>query len=125
MPSRPRSNGGRRTMSRLSSTTWPDSTGTSPMMDRSVVVLPAPFRPTRPRMEPVEISRESDRRIESPPSRTTSPSTLNMLRLSQEGPPHGGVREHGVGRPGGDHLALVEREHPPGVALDDLHVVLH
>src|SRR5216117_394155 len=124
MPSRPRSNGWRRTRSWSSRTRLPDTTGTSPMMDRSVVVLPAPFRPTSPTMPPAGISRESERRIESPPSLTSRPRRLSMLRPSQERPPHRGVGEDGVGRPGGDDLALVEREHPLGVALDDLHVVL-
>ena len=62
------------------------SAGRGPVMSRSVVVLPAPFGPSRPNTEPRGTSRssavEGERRRPGPPNRFDRPRQLTAVRRS-------------------------------------------
>lgn len=58
MPRRARSYGGNRVISRSPNVIFPERIGKSAMMLSIVVVLPAPFRPTRQTVSPVLTANE-------------------------------------------------------------------
>src|SRR3954465_13853677 len=86
------------------------------------VVLPAPLRPMRPVIAPGCSSSDTPRRICTAWIDTLSFSTFSMNPHYIA--PHFGVGECCGGRRVGDDAAVVERQHAPGEARDDLHVVL-
>ena len=101
------------------------------MIVRSVVVLPAPFRPTRQTTSPAPDLEPNPRRMWLAWMWTSSPATRSIA---------GGPTRPGGRRPGqtsttsappdarrrrvGEDPALVERDDAVGVAEDDVHVVL-
>src|SRR2546428_12475907 len=96
------------------------------MMVRSVVVLPAPLRPTRQTTSRARTSRETRLRMWLSWMKTSRSWTVSMLVPA---PPddhvdHAGVGLDGCGRGVGQHLALVQRDDPVRIAEDDVHVVL-
>src|SRR5947208_783044 len=97
-----------------------------PMMLFMSVVLPAPLRPMSPVIEPGGTASETSRRICTESIETLSPSTLSIAasQPAHHVALHFRVGERGLRRPVGDDPAVVEREHPPGEAGHDLHVVL-
>src|SRR3974390_3351271 len=93
------------------------------------VVLPAPLRPTRPVIAPCCTCSDTPRRM-----RTDAIDTCKSMTRSTSVRPRGAagdealdvrIVEHGARRTIGDDAPVVEGKHPPGGALDDLHVVLH
>ncbi len=69
----------RRTRARAASAMVPLSIAISPPMARNRLVLPAPFRPTRPTRAPVGIWTEARSTRSRPATRTQSSSIVNML----------------------------------------------
>src|SRR6185436_3495792 len=115
------------TVSLPSKVTEPVRFSTMPMTDFSVVVLPAPLRPSSVTSSPLPISKPTPCRMCDSPYQACRPSTLSSVS-AMTGPDigfdHGGVlRDRGVG-PLGQHLAA--RQHGDGVGEvgDDAHVVL-
>src|SRR6266487_3834828 len=96
------------------------------MMVRSVVVFPAPLRPTRQTTSRARTSMETRLRIWLSWMKTSRSATASILVTP---PPddhvdHALVGLDGRGRGIGQHLALVEGDDPVRVAEDDVHVVL-
>src|SRR6266850_1011199 len=96
------------------------------MTVRSVVVFPAPLRPTRQTTSRACTSRETRLRIWLSWMKTSISWTASMVVAA---PPddhvdHAGVGLDGGGRGIGQHLALAEGDDPVRVAEDDVHVVL-
>src|SRR5260370_6508769 len=103
-----------------------------PMADSSVVVWPAPLRPSRVTSSPRPISKPTPCRICDSPYQACRPSTLSKGTLgnasAMAGPDigldHGGIPRHpGVGPPGHN---LAARQHRGGIReiCDDGHFVL-
>src|SRR6185436_6880133 len=123
----------RRCAGSASRSIWPNSAlpvaGSAPIRARSNVVLPAPLRPIRPHISPSRRSNEASRMIGTGPIATLRLDTLSMGRARAElGAAdqhlHLLVGERDRRRAVGDHGAVVERQHPVGVARYDVHVVL-
>src|SRR5215510_15255641 len=98
------------------------------MMVRSVVVLPAPLRPTRHTTSRSRTSSDTRRRMWLAWMNTSMRSTASMSGLPSPAP-HNHVNHPRVGldlrrRGVGQHLALVQRDDAVGVAEYDVHVVL-
>src|SRR5918996_1757122 len=125
MPSRARRGPGTEPRSVPSKEFRPPAVGRMPVTLLSVVVLPAPLRPTRPTSPPAGTSSVMFRKMTNPRIVTWSPSTHSMSNVAEHGLAHLGIGQHLVGRAVGDHPARVEDEDAPAIALDDLHVVLH
>src|SRR5258706_16290891 len=81
MPLRGTSCGGQRARSSPSNATMPRLLGASPMMARSVVVLPTPLRPSRAAHSPAFTARLTPCRMCSLPIWTWTSSSLSMNRL--------------------------------------------
>ena len=99
--------------------------GSSPMMVRNSVVLPAPLRPIRPANSPAPTSRLTPRRIADRPDRdrdAVKPQHADLL--ADHVAAHSRHRAARCRRPVGDDAAVVERDHARGVARHDVHVVL-
>src|SRR5207245_10892192 len=96
------------------------------MMVRSVVVFPAPLRPTRQTTSRARTSRVTRLRIWLAWMKTSRSVTTSMLAT----PPPDDHVDHALvcldcrGRGIGQHLALVGGVGPVRVAEDDVHVVL-
>src|SRR2546427_727533 len=101
----------------------PARAGSAPTIARTSVVLPAPFRPMTPQRSPVGTWSDTAGRIGVAPMLTSrrwtssTPAPRHVLA-------HARVAEDVGGRAVGQDAALVEREHAPAVALDDVDVVL-
>src|SRR5215207_2832406 len=113
----------------------PARTGSSPMIERIKVVLPAPLRPTRPTNEPSFTKRAASLTTVVPAMSTerSRTSSIAVATLSRDaavkfGPNNIaadiGIGEHGTGRAVGDHASLVEGNDAASVAFDDFHVML-
>src|SRR4029434_9397712 len=122
MPRRARSCVATLARSRPSRRTEPRPGFRSPMTDFMTVVLPAPFRPMRPVMEPAGTSSDTSRRICIDPIETLrlwiSSTLAHHVALDLR------VGKRGLRRRVGDDAAVVEGEHALREAADDLHVVL-
>src|SRR2546428_120425 len=97
--------------------------GSAPTIARTSVALPAPFRPMTPQRSPVGTWSDTARRIGVAPMLTSRRST-SSTPASRHVLAHARVAEDVGGRAVGQDAALVEREHAPAVALDDVDVVL-
>src|SRR3989442_3339630 len=123
MPSLARSCGGSLPISRPWKVTFPPRIGRSPMMLSMVVVLPAPFRPTRHTASLLPTLSETRRRICAGPRQVSMPWTSSMGGPEQ-------VRRHRlvatdlVGRAARQDAALVHGHDPIRVLEDHVHVVL-
>src|SRR5215472_5891861 len=95
--------------------TAPLATFKRPISDFISVVLPAPFRPISPVMDPSGSSSDTSRRICTLRIATLRPRMLSM-QVSHHIAPHLGVGERGLRRRVGDDAAVVEREHAGGEA---------
>src|SRR6185503_4880518 len=108
--------------SRLSKRTEPRPALRRPMTVFITVVLPAPFLPMRPVIEPVGTSSETSRRICIDAMETLS------FSISSTGADHVAldlrVRQRIPRRRVGDDAPVVEREHTLREAAHHLHVVL-
>src|SRR5215470_1313086 len=98
------------------------------MMVRSVVVLPAPLRPTRHTTSRSRTSRETRRRMWLAWMNTSMAWTASMSAAAVPAPHHQ-VDHLRVGPYGGrggvrQHLALVQGDDAVRVAEHDVHVVL-
>src|SRR3989442_274551 len=102
----------------------PSRCASRPMMVRISVVLPAPLRPIRPANSPAPTSMLTLRRIAMGPIDTEMLSSRSMRLLADHITPYLLGCQYFHGRPVGDDPALVERDHPAGIARHDLHVVL-
>src|SRR5919108_3597676 len=99
------------------------------MIVRSVVVLPAPLRPTRQTTSRGPTSSETRRKIWLASMNTSTSATLSTpsrrLRSAADHDVHHLLIAPDLGRRRvGDDPALVERHDAVGVAEDDVHVVL-
>src|SRR5918995_593234 len=112
----------------------PSRAATRPMTERISVVLPAPLWPIIAAITPCGTARSTPWSTGTPAIATSSARISSTSKALRYGPPMGLAADHvlpdlragerlGSGRIG-DHAAVVEGEHAPGVALDDLHVVL-
>src|SRR5438309_3052672 len=123
MPMRARWWGGKSPISRPWKPIFPERTGSSPMMLSIVVVLPAPFRPTRQTASLLPTLSETRRRICAGPRQVSMPWTSSMGGPEQ-------VRRHRlvptdlVGRAARQDAALVHGHDPIRVLEDHVHVVL-
>src|SRR5882672_1610667 len=68
-------------MARPSMSTWPASAATSPQIIATVVVLPAPFGPSRPTISPRPTSKPAPATTARPPYDLFRPLTLNIQPL--------------------------------------------
>src|SRR5712692_5672981 len=111
MPSATISAGERPLSRRPSSSMVPLRTGRSPEMARSVVVLPAPFEPTRATASPRRTSRETALTAVMSPYPASRPSILSSVDIffAEVGLDHFGIARDGGRRTFGDLLA--ERQH--------------
>src|SRR5437667_1288820 len=101
------------------------------MIVLSVVVLPAPLRPTRHTTSRAPTSSETDRRMWLAWTKTSTSARVSIAGSVRPGP----AADHGVDHPPvrldrrrcgvGQHLALVERDDAIGVGEHDVHVVFH
>src|SRR3954466_11247584 len=117
MPSRARPCVGRGTRSRSSSRMVPLEGFNSPITVFMSVVLPAPFRPMSPVMEPVGTSSDTPRKTWTDASDTLKSRMLSMT--SDDIALHFGVGERDLRRSIGDDAAVVEGEHALREAADD------
>src|SRR3954469_21747206 len=113
-------------MSRPSKRTCPVRPGTSRMMARSVVVLPAPLRPMTQTASPAATVSDTPCRMWLRPyqalrSRTSS---IALDRLAEIDAPHLLVRADVVGRALGEEPAVVQHQDAVRDAHDELHPVL-
>src|SRR5580704_16181744 len=133
-PARARSRGAAPVTSRPPSRSRPDRTGWTPAATRSVVVLPAPFGPSRATTWPAATLRSTPCRTEIPsyPARTSRSSSTVFIDapparyscVPQVGRLYGRVvADHG-GRAGRDDLAQVEHVYLVAHVHDQPHVVL-
>src|ERR687892_761315 len=125
MPSRARRGPGTEPRSVPSKEFRPPAVGRMPVTLLSVVVLPAPLRPTRPTSPPAGTSSVMFRKMTNPRIVTWSPSTRSVSDMAEHSLAHLGIGQDLVGRAVGDHLARVEDDDALGVALHHLHVVLY
>src|SRR5438093_11039836 len=104
------------TVSRSSKRTEPERLPTMPMTDFSVVVLPAPLRPSSVTSSPRPISKLTPCRMCDSPYQACRPSTFNsgsgMARPDVSFDDQRVLRHRGI-RPLGQHLAA--RQHGDGV----------
>ena len=116
-----------------SQVTVPPAGGTRPAMAFSVVVLPAPFEPSKATMESAGTRQRNigdthqiavaNQRLETRQhARWSHPHPLHMV--AQIGGDHGGVVDHRPRCALGDDLALMEHHGPLGEGQDHLHDVL-
>src|SRR2546425_2720463 len=123
MPMRARRWGGSPPISRPWKPIFPERTGSSPMMLSMVVVLPAPFRPTRQTASRLPTLSDTRRRFCAGPRQVSMPSTSSMRGPEQ-------VRRHRlvppdlVGGAARQDVALVHRHDPVRVLEGHVHVVL-
>src|SRR6516225_8404818 len=123
MPSRTRRNAGTCARSWPSTRICPSRNGCSPITLLSVVVLPAPLRPTSATSPPAGTVKERPRNICAPSIATRTPSSRSVSSMTEHRSPHVGIGEHG-GRPAvGDDQALIEHQHALAVAEHHVHVV--
>src|SRR5213595_1170416 len=101
------------------------------MMVRRVVVLPAPFLPTRQTTSRGPTSSDTDLKMWLAWMKTSTASTVSTAPTSprRRAPADDRVDDAPVGlergrRAVGEHAAFVERDDPVGVGEDDVHVVL-
>src|SRR5262245_38199083 len=98
------------------------------MIVRSVVVLPAPFRPIRHTTSRSPTSSETRRRMWLDWMNTSIPSTASissaLAAAADHRVDHVLIGAESAWRRVGQHLALVERDDAVRVAEDDVHVVL-
>src|SRR5882724_924627 len=101
------------------------------MIVLSVVVLPAPLRPTRHTTSRAPTSSETDRKMWLAWMKTSTPARASIARsvrsglAADHGVEHSLVRLDRRRRGVGQDLALVERDDAVGVGEHDVHVVLH
>src|SRR5947207_63674 len=100
------------------------------MMVRRVVVLPAPFLPTRQTTSRGPTSSDTARRMWLAWMNTSIASTVSTAPPSprRRAPADDRIDDASIGlergrRAVGEHAALVERDDPVGVGEDDVHVV--
>src|SRR2546430_16666055 len=98
------------------------------MMVRRVVVLPAPFLPTRQTTSRGPTSSDTARRMWLAWMNTSIASTVSTAPPSprRRAPADDGIDDASIGlergrRAVGEHAALVERDDPVGVGEDDVH----
>src|SRR6476661_3458447 len=114
-------------VSRPSNFTEPVRRSTMPMTDFSVVVLPAPLRPSSVTSSPRPISKPTPWRMCDSPYQACRPSTFSSVS-AMTGPDIGfddlRILRHRFVRPFGQHLAA--RQNGDGVRQigDDAHIVL-
>src|SRR5215813_7081806 len=128
MPCRAIASEGWPTVSRPSKLTEPDRFSTMPMIDRNVVVLPTPLRPSRVTSSPRPTSKSTPCRMCDSPYQACSSFTLSRVSAmagTDIGLDHGGVLRHHVVGTLRQHLAA--RQHRDGIREvgDHGHVVLH
>src|SRR5215217_5154310 len=126
-------------MSRPSNLTAPVRRGTSPMIARSVVVLPAPLRPMTQTASPAATVSDTPCRMWLRPyqalrarpttsARTrrcgASTSSIALDRLPEIDAPHLLVRADVVGRALGEEPSVMQHEDAVRDAHDELHAVL-
>src|SRR5262249_42223691 len=133
MPLRGTSCGGQRERSKPSNSMVPRLRGVSPMIARSVVVLPTPLRPSSAAHSPGFTSRLTPCRMCSLPICTCTSSSLSMrlfldvvfvLLAAEIGLAHALVGGDLRRTAGGKNCALRHHSDVVGDAEDDLHVVL-
>src|SRR4029079_8569612 len=104
-----------------------------PMIERNVVVLPAPLRPTSTTSSPVPTSREMPRRMRLGWMSTGSLSSASMAlggadmarsHLAHQRGDDLVVVEDVAGRAIGEHAPALERHDPARILRDEVHVVL-
>src|SRR5262245_19530348 len=95
------------------------------MMLRSVVVLPAPLRPTSPTVAPVSTARLSPRRMVTALIVTVMPSMRSTLSLSENGAANLRPCQNVGGRTIGNDFSVIKCHCPLCVALHNLQIVLH
>src|SRR3954466_6186439 len=89
----------------------PEASGSSPLIARSVVVLPAPLAPISVTSSPSRTSRLTPRSAGTLPYRTVMPSTRSTAHpFAEIGADHLGMAAHRPGRPLGDLAPLVEHD---------------
>src|SRR6185436_16876583 len=104
--------------------------GRRPIIERIKVVLPAPLRPIRPANFPVGTFMLMPRRMLTDWMETSSPSMRSMLASAASASLAGheladlGIIQNDARFAISDDAALVERQHPMGITVDDIHVVL-
>src|SRR5215210_92681 len=113
-------------MSRPSNLTAPVRRGTSPMIERSVVVLPAPLRPMTQTTSPAATVSDTPCRMWLRPyqalrSRTSS---IALNRLAEIDAPHLLVRADVVGSALGEEPSVMQHQDAVRDAHDELHAVL-
>src|SRR5437879_5286994 len=95
------------------------------MMVRSVVVFPAPFRPTRQTTSCAPTWSETSPRMRLLPMSTQRRSTVSIAHaLADDGGDHLRVGEDAIRGRIREHAAFVQRDDAAGVAEDDVHIVL-
>src|SRR6266850_2854310 len=125
MPNCARRNAGICAKSMPSTLIRPAMSGRSPITLLSVVVLPAPLRPTSATRPPRGTTSETPRSTSAPWMATLRPARFNMTSdMAQHCSAHFGIGEHGGGLALGDNQSLVENQNALAVAEHDLHVVL-
>src|SRR5262245_13130807 len=125
MPRATRRSGLSAVMSSPSKRMLPFAAGTMPEMQLSVVVLPAPFAPSRQAISPAPSERLTSSSARTAPYAACSPLTSSMRRLRTEVRfDHLRVRLDLRRHAFGDLLAEVEHRHAVGHRHDQLHHVL-
>src|SRR5438132_12656570 len=123
MPSLAGRCGGSPLMSRPWNATFPDRTGSSPMMLSIVVVFPAPFRPTRHTDSLLPTESDTRRRTWAGP-RQVSMASISSMRRPDQRRGHRLVAPDLVRSAAGQDGALVHRHDPVRVLADGVHVVI-
>src|SRR5215813_3804096 len=103
----------------------PSISASNPITLLSVVVLPAPLRPTSATRPSRGTVRETPRSTSAPAIATRTPCITKLSCMAEHRLAHARIGQHHGRLPIGDDEPLIEHQNAPAVALHDVHVVLH